>query len=146
MSTIKKIMSKSIVTVSLTTSLKMINEKFYETGLSHLIVTDTVGTYKGIISKTDMLARVNKLMLSSSGKKFTELELSTITASDIMTRNTVNLEVDHSIEYATEALLQKKFHALPVVKNYKAVGILTKHDLLQHLYESMAFVKNANHE
>jgi len=146
MKKVKEIMTTDVTNVLWTTNLKRIYELFQDTGLSHLIVTDSVGTYKGIISKTDLLESVTKVMMSTSGERYTELELERIPASDVMTDGTVNLRPEDDVNYATEVLLQKKFHALPVVQNYSIIGIVTKHDLLKVYYESIAYTKNLNYE
>ena len=143
---VKDIMTKSVKTVRMTSNLKQVRELIYETGMSHLIVTDAVGIYKGIISRNDLLEKLSSLMLQTSGKKYTNLELERLKAGDIMTSSTVNIAPDDSLHYATEILLQKKFHALPVIKNYRAVGVVTQHDLLKSYYESTAYTQTANYE
>jgi len=146
MKKISAIMMKPVTTVMLTANLKKVRETFIESGKSHLVVTDAVGTFKGVISKTDLLEKTTSVMLGTSGKTYTELELNRIKASDLMTKFTVNLEPNDTIDYATEILLQKKFHSLPVVKNYRAVGIVTQYDLLKSYYEAKAFVNTVNYE
>jgi len=146
MKKVKDVMIRSVVTVNQTNSLDQVRKAFSTNKMSHLLVTDSVGMYKGVISKTDLLEKITNVMLATSGRRYTELELHNIQAHSIMTGQTVNIRPEDTIEYATEVLLQKTFHCLPVVKNFRAVGILTKHDLLKSYYEEKAFTNAANYE
>ena len=146
MKKVSEIMSAFPVTVNWKASMSEVNEKFNTTELSHLIVVDDTEIFKGIISKQDLFNMTRWLMNRTSGKKYTELELNNMEARDMMTTDTVNLDKDTSIDYAAELLLQKKFHSLPVIHNFKAIGILTTYDLLKHYYESKAYTRNVNFE
>lgn len=146
MKRIKDIMNSNLLSIQDTDSLTEVINFFGKNEVSHAIVTDTVGTYKGIISKTDLVSALSRLLKATSGGTYTSLEMDNHKAKDFMTTNTVNLEPDQTLEYATEILLQGKFHSLPVVHNFKTVGLVTKHDLLKGYYEQTAYIKNLNHE
>lgn len=146
MKKIKDIMNSDLLSIKATDSLGQVIDFFGKNEVSHAIVTDTVGTYKGIISKTDLVSALSSLLKATSGGTYTTLEMENHKAKDFMTANTVNLEPDQTIEYAAEILLQGKFHSLPVVQNFKTVGLVTKHDLLKGYYEQTAYSKNHNYE
>lgn len=146
MKTLSNIMSPFPVDISTDASLRTVLATFRKTELSHLIVVDNKGQYKGIISKEDVLNRINWILELTSGQTFTKLEMDHSLASEIMTTNTLNVKTNDSLDYAAELLLQGKFHALPVMDNGKVVGIITPHDLVKHYYENSAFAQNANHE
>lgn len=146
MKKVRDLMTTDILTIEATASMIDVISFFGNNDVSHAIVTDTVGTYKGIISKTDLVNKMSNLLKETSSQTYTRLEMKSQKASDIMTTRIVNLEPDQSIDYATELLLQGNFHSLPVLKNFMAVGLVTKHDLLRGYYEQRAYSQNMNYE
>ena len=90
--------------------------------------------------------RLSKIVTATSSQAYTKMVMENLKAADVMTANTVNLEPGQSIDFGTELLLQGKFHSLPVIKNKRIVGLITKHDLLKGYYEQSAYNKNMNHE
>lgn len=128
-------MSKDPVCVNTDADLKHIIAKFNETKVSHLLVTNDQGQLVGVISKNDLLEEFGALLLQSSGKTYTDLELRSKTATTIMTNEPLVVNNNASIDLAIEYLLQKSFHCVPVINDGKPVGILTAYDLLKGYYQ-----------
>jgi CBS domain-containing protein len=123
------------VSVSTSVSLTHILQKMQSESVSHLIVMDDNQDMVGIISKADLLVKMQSLSATTSGKAYTSKIMESVKAKDIMVTNIISLKKEDPIEYATELLLQKQFHCLPVVEDNKAIGIITFYDLLKAYYE-----------
>lgn len=54
-------------------------------------------------------------------------------ATDIMTSNPITIEADKDIKYAITKMIKHDISGLPVVKNKKLVGIITKSDIVSAL-------------
>ena len=124
-------MAKDPVCINIDLDLKSIAKKFNKTQLSHLLVTDESNKLQGVISRNDLLEEFASLLLLSSGKTYSDLELKSKKASDIMTKDPYVVKKEDSIDLAIEYLLQKSFHCVPVLEEHKPVGILTAFDLLK---------------
>ena len=102
--------------------------------LSHLIVVNEDEDMVGVISKEDLLKRTRRLLIETTGKTFSSMELNSIEAGDIMSKDITSVAPDDPVDYAVELLLKKQFHCLPVVDNGKPIGIVTFFDLLKGTY------------
>ena len=132
---IKHYMISDPVVLKENNTLKEIMHLMEEKHVSHLIIINDNEQLVGIISANDLLHRLQRISNQTAGKTYTNLELNSIKAKDIMTENPVFLQPNDSIEYASELLLQKKFHCLPVMQHKQAIGIVTQYDLLKAYYE-----------
>jgi len=128
-------MAKKPVCINLDLDLKSIAKEFNKTQLSHLLVIDESNKLQGVISRNDLLEEFASLLLLSSGKTYSDLELRSKRASDIMTKDPHVVQKEDSIDLAIEYLLQKSFHCVPVLEEDKPVGILTAFDLLKGYYQ-----------
>ena len=133
--TIKTIMTPDPITINDKDSLTKVIQMMKESDFDHLPVVDHRKNLLGIISKTDLYRKALKLSQNSSGKYYTKKILFVTTAADIMTAKPVVVTPEHSIEYAIELLLQRDFHALPVVENDKLLGIITSKDVLEFIID-----------
>ena len=115
--------------------VNQIFKTFDSKNVSHLIVTNDQDEISGVISKQDLLSKINSISRESSGKIYTKLKMTDIKAKDIMTENPISVRRDDALEYAVELLLQKKFHCLPVLESNKTIGIVTAFDLLKGYYQ-----------
>lgn len=146
MKKIEDLMTRNVISIKSSISFTKVLELFTKYKISHLIVSDALGVYKGVISNKDLVNRLSKIVTATSSQAYTKMVMENLKAADVMTANTVNLEPGQSIDFGTELLLQGKFHSLPVIKNKRIVGLITKHDLLKGYYEQSAYNKNMNHE
>lgn len=95
------------------------------TGLySGMPVTEGNGKVIGIITELDLLDAVN------NGK-----ELVKTTASDIMTKEVTTIAPDTPISEICKLMNEKNIIRLPVVKNEKLVGVVSRSDILRYLIE-----------
>ena len=86
-------------------------------------VVDTSGKLLGIITETDLL----KLLTQGiQGRSPTEA-----TVADFMSTDVVTVPTTADIYYVAGIFLNNSFRRLPVVKDGKIVGAITRYDLLR---------------
>ena len=87
--------------------------------ISAVVITNSDGTLKGIVTERDMVHRV---IVTNS--KATDLKL-----GDIMTEDPLSVSPDDFAMDALELMRESKFRHLPVTKNGKVVGMVSIRDL-----------------
>jgi CBS domain-containing protein len=88
-------------------------------------VVDADGTLMGMITETDLLKLVSE---GIQGEPPTEA-----TVAEYMTPDVVTVPPTVDIYYVAGMFLKNKFRRLPVVKDGKIVGAITRYDLLRVL-------------
>lgn len=101
-----------------------------EKGVSHLLIEDDDFKLVGVVSKDDLLKEASNLLMQTTGKVYSKYILNTKTAKEIMSPNPVSVSPDDSLDFVSMLMMSKYFHCLPVVKDGKAIGIVTSTDLL----------------
>lgn len=137
MQTVDTIMTKNVVTVKEATPFSEIRVLFDKHHFHHLPVLDDKSMLKGIISKEDMSRTAYLLSLNTSGRIYSERELTHITAKEMMSTYPVFLTPDDQIDLAADIFLSNKMHALPILEDGELVGIVTTHDLLRYAFTEM---------
>ena len=136
---ISKIMSTELITVKETDNLVSIEEKFKDHPIHHLPVVDASYQLVGIISKADMLHIARMIEHDASGTTYIAKVYDSWTAARIMTPQPLTLDPEDTIGLVADIFLQNKFHAIPVIEDFRLVGIVTSHDLLRHAYAQVSF-------
>lgn len=72
----------------------------------------------GIVSESDVLGKRGSLV------------------REIMTRDVITVEADSALDEAVELFLTRRIRRLPVVKDGRLAGVLTRTDLLRHVRET----------
>jgi CBS domain-containing membrane protein len=128
---VSTIMTQEVLTVDINDSLTKVSELFNSNKLRHLPVISK-NKLVGIISHTDIL-RI------SFGNTFEDDQLDAdeaifdmLSINQIMKHSPFSVSVDQTITEVAEILSEKQFHALPVIKNKKLVGIVTTTDLIRY--------------
>lgn len=120
---VSELMSTNLITVRASTSVGEARELFTKHDIHHLVVESAEGNLEGILSERDLL----RLIDTDSGSR------NNMVVNDIMTKGLAKLEKSDSVRTAANLFALNKFHALPVVEDSKAIGILTTHDLIKLL-------------
>ncbi|MEP6794037.1 MAG: CBS domain-containing protein [Saprospiraceae bacterium] len=131
---VSEIMTHDPVFVLPDTPIDQIHQLFENNGFHHLLVVKG-GKVKGIISKSDYLKVQHMLCYTWSGAIGVKDLFNTMRASDIMSKDPVQIESSDTVGLAADIFLVNSFHALPVVDDGELVGIVTSHDLLFYAYE-----------
>ena len=127
---IEELMSSDVVTASENDTLNIAGKKFKEHNIRHLPVLDSGGKLVGIFSDRD-LKRV-----SASDATILEVHellylLDKVRVAQVMTKKPFSAPADMTIEAAAGLLAEKRIGCLPVLRNEKVVGIITKMDFVK---------------
>ncbi len=119
---IQTIMSEDLITVLEGAQLKHFEYKLTPRKIHHLIVENLQGELVGIISTED-IAKATSWIVEDK-----------ITTQHIMSKDLITLPHTASIKDVLLKLLENKHRAIPIIKNKKAVGIVTAYDFLYSFY------------
>lgn len=136
---VSSIMTKTLVVTTPNTTLDKVKELFDSHAFHHIPVVENQ-ELKGIISKLD-LYRVSNCVDLFHSKSNTELNnrlFQSLLAEEVMSTNTVVISPDDTVSRAAALFHHNEFHALPVVKDGKLVGILTTYDLIEYAFDSQS--------
>ncbi len=140
----KDVMTRRVVTVNPDTEVQDIAKRLLEAGVSAVPVVDTDGSVKGIVSESDLirradigtekhLSRWSALMLQPGEQATQYLKSHGRHAKDVMTPDVVTVEEDAPLGDVAELLERKRIKRVPVLKDGRLVGILSRANLLQSL-------------
>lgn len=128
---VSELMQKEVATVKESDTLGAVIQIMNADNLTHILVTTRNMKVVGLISKNDLFKEIKKILKASNSSRYTELELESIKASDIMTSPILFLDPNDKAIEAFRIFLNNTFHALPVLDNGRVVGIVTHFDLLK---------------
>jgi CBS domain-containing protein len=130
---ISSIMTKEVVTLSLTDSLYSAEKRMKVNHIRHMPVVEG-DRLIGLISLSD-LQRVSFIdAYSREGTEDTPV-YNMLSIKDLMIKNPLTATPKTTILEVSKLLASKEFHSLPVVENDKLVGIITTTDLLHYFIE-----------
>jgi CBS domain-containing protein len=129
---IAEIMSKNIEIVDESASVQEVATKMRDKNISSLIVNDSFGNAKGLVTERDL---VRKLCVR-------DVYTSKIKINEIMSSPLVTISPDEGASTATDIMLKHNIRHLLVVDDSteinKAIGIVTPRDLARY----MEFTRN----
>ena len=114
-------MTRSVITLEPETTIFEAAETFIKNKISGAPVTDKDNKLVGILSEWDCLS----IILKGGFEEFPSGNV-----SDYMSESVVTVSDDTGIFEVTQLFIDKRFHRIPVVKNDKLVGIISRRDLL----------------
>lgn len=121
MTRVKDVMAKRVATVTPETTMKKLCGILSRRKTSGVPVVDRKGKLVGFVSERDIIAAVAK-------KNFLDR-----TAGDLMTRKLKTIGPDEPLTNASKIFSCAPYRQLPVVKNGKVVGVLTRQGVVQHM-------------
>ena len=122
MPTLESIMSKDLVTVLPSTSLRDAVELLIERGITGLPVVDEEGRIKGVLSEKDLL------------KAFYE-DAQTVGA--LMTKNPESVPVTAELVEVFDILMTRSFRRILIHDQGKLVGLVSRADLMPVVMEAL---------
>lgn len=137
---VSEIMTKKLITVIPTDSLKIVKDIFEQHNIHHVLVVRHLELV-GIISKTDFYKAIHGARLENPETAASENELiyAKFKAEDLMTKNVAKIGPNEKIGTAAEIFLENYFHAIPIVNDEKElVGIVSTYDILK-MYFHVAY-------
>ncbi len=120
---VKDIMTTSVVAVSPNASLDEVLELLLRHAVSGLPVVDEQRRLVGVISERDLLGLLYDATPGSS------------TIEEYVSTNVVALEEDESLTDAADLFLSRPFRRLPVVRDDKLVGVISRRDLIRYIHQ-----------
>jgi len=136
------VMSSPVVTVGPGMPVKEVAALLVRHSISAVPVVDAAGTLLGIVSEADLVPL--QAVPESRGRfqRFDELlRYLPRTAADAMTRDVVTLPEDADVAQAALLMLERAVKRIPVVRDGRATGIVSRRDLLRALARSDAEVR-----
>ena len=136
-SKISEIMMRHITVVTPDTLMGRLNEVFSNNDFHHLPVVEGE-TLVGIITRQDVdrMLRCVDLFRTEENRLYNDKLFKSILAAEVMTLDPTVVSPDDTIGHAAMLFSENKFHALPVVKDNKLVGMLTTFDLIDFAYNA----------
>jgi CBS domain-containing protein len=151
---VKEIMNPSVVSVSPDETVKAAAEKLAVNGISGAPVVDADGRIVGILSESDILTALRKRSkalrmiypsLSLVSVSFVEEEHTEVTKAlgelaetpvrEVMHSKVLTIKPADDVSLAVDLMNQNNVNRLPVVKDEKLVGIVTRGDVLKGMYK-----------
>jgi acetoin utilization protein AcuB len=133
---VSEIMTKKLITVLPTDSIKRVKEIFEQYNIHHIPVVRYLDLV-GIISKVDFYKALHDTRFENPEIASVENQkiLENYTAQDLMTKHVVKIEPGEKIGTATEIFLENYFHALPIItEDNELVGIVSSYDILKMVF------------
>ncbi len=138
-----EVMSKKMITVKKSDSLKKAQDLMVEKSIRHLPVMDGK-KLMGIITESDIRgAFMGKGAKTNSGK-IQALNPSKMKVSDFMTHDPMVVVPETHIEDAALIIYKYKIGALPVIKRNKLVGIISIMDILGIFVDLMGIIHSSS--
>ena len=120
----KDIMTENVVSVRRNTSVEETLKLLLANSISGVPVVEKDMTIVGIVTEKDLLG----LLLGTQGIKGRTVE-------EFMTQPAVHFEEDESLEEICECLNSVTFRRVPVTKNGRLVGIVSRPDIISCILE-----------
>jgi CBS domain-containing protein len=136
---VEDVMTREVITVRPETPLREVAAQLAERKISGVPVVAADGEVLGVVSEGDILFKERgpsphrgKLarLLDPSGLEG-QLKLEARLAKEAMSAPAVTIEPGRSIAQAAQTMLERTVNRLPVVKDEKLVGIVTRADLVR---------------
>lgn len=143
---VSKIMTKNVVAVEADTPVKEVAKKLIEHDITGMPVVKGDEVI-GIITEADLIMQKAKLhipmyiqlldsFLYLEDTKEVEEDLHKIlgmTAEEVMTKDVFTIEEDDTVENLATLIEEKHINPIPVVKNNKLVGVVSRADIVKLL-------------
>src|SRR5215831_13775438 len=133
---VRDLMTPAPLAISPETSVQAAYRLMQEQHMSHLPVCED-GRLVGFLSERDLLLVLPSPATSLAAHELHYL-LERLTVAEIMTRFPVTIGPEHALTEAASRMLSHNVQALPVTKNRRLVGILTRTHLLYACIRSQA--------
>lgn len=109
----RDIMTKDVRTVETATSVEAAARIMFEQSISGIPVVDSGGRLVGVVSEFDVLAKAGD------------------TVGEIMTQSVITVGEDTDPETVARMLIEQHIRRLPVVRDGRVVGIISRSDLIR---------------
>ncbi|SDK09535.1 CBS domain-containing protein [Natronincola ferrireducens] len=143
--TAKDIMTKDVITIKEDNSIYDAIETLISLNINCLPVLNNEGILTGIVTETD-LVYVDKKLNESSYYAYSKLHVpidsrnlnknsnrfKDLTIKDVMTKKPRTVKEDTSLDKIIDIIINKGLKTIPVVKDSKVIGIITRKNILKY--------------
>lgn len=147
MLTVADIMTKNVVSIKGSTTVREMAGIFDKMNFGSLPVVDDAGNLTGIVTASDLVEQDRPLHIPTvislfdwviplEGESVLQRELDKITAqtaSELASRDVVTVAPSDSVSSVAEIMSSKKLHALPVLEGKKLVGMVSRIDIIRSM-------------
>jgi CBS domain-containing protein len=113
--TVAQVMIANVLVVHAGDSIDDAVRLIVDSRITGVPVVDDEHHILGIVAESDVLGKPGR------------------TVADVMTRDVVTIEETTTLDSAAETMLTRRIRRLPVIREGRLVGILTRADLLRHV-------------
>lgn len=140
---VSEVMSKDLITIKKTDTLKKAHELLVKNTIRHLPVTEN-SELTGIITESDIRGAFIQSGRKSKDSKVSFIDPATLKVADYMTKSVVTVAPETCIEDAALLIYKNKIGAMPVVKANKVVGIISIMDILGLFVDMMGIIHSSS--
>ncbi|NIB40719.1 CBS domain-containing protein [Pseudomaricurvus alkylphenolicus] len=121
-----QIMSKPVVTLPLSASLRLAQDMFQRHGFRHFPVADSHQRVHGLVSDRDLLAATSEL--SAAGRQYpTSAKVTAVMHGQVLTAS-----ADTNLRYLAEVMLAHHVGSMPILdEDGRLQGMVTRSDILR---------------
>jgi len=149
---VSEVMTRDVIVVRPQTTVRDIAALMVQSRISGVPVVDGEGRLVGVLSETDLLHRAEtgteKRHKWWLGALIDDDQLAreyaaahARRAEDIMTKQVVTVDPDADLAFVADLLDRRKLKRVPVVKDGRVVGIITRGDMVRALVMSQSALK-----
>ncbi len=147
MTTVRDVMTRSVLSVRPDTPLKEVAQLLIEHRISGLPVVDAAGKVVGVISEGDLLVKeqepgairhrpLARLFGESAATRRLIAKAEASIAGDAMTSPPITIEPDALVGAAAAQMIERTVNRLPVAEQGKLVGIITRADVIRSFVQT----------
>ncbi len=129
---ISEIMTTQVISLENDESLKKAEHLMKKHHIRHLPITKN-GNLVGMLSLTDLQRISFTNAFSEEGQNSDSIIDDMFNIDQIMTHHPVTIDIKEGMIKALEILVDKEFHALPIVNEGSLAGIITTTDAIKYL-------------
>lgn len=118
MTYVREVMKKEIVSARAEDSIQKICKLLSGKKVSNIPITNGKNELVGIVSEQDII------------KAMERAEFKKKKARDIMTKKVLSIKEGDSLEYVSKIFIEEPYRRLPVTRNKKIVGTVTREDII----------------
>jgi len=147
MLTVADIMTKNVVSIKGTTTVREMAAIFDTKNIGTLPIVDDAGNLTGIVTASDLVEQDRPLHIPTvislfdwviplGGEGSLQRDLDKITAqtaAELASTEIVTVAPSDSVSSVAEIMSSKKLHALPVVEGNKLVGMVSRIDIIRSM-------------
>jgi CBS domain-containing protein len=140
---VKDIMTKDVVSVKEGATLKEVNSILVKNDISGLPVVDEGGRVIGVITEDDLIRAIlpsyqeitseEMFLQDAENIEKNASEASKRRVKDIMSKNPITVDEEMPVMKAGAIMLARKVKRLPVVRDGKLVGVVSRTNITQHM-------------